>query len=223
MPDDTPVVTTTPETPDTVLSQLQQQLADTSAELAKAANKAQQQEGRARKAEAALKSKQTEEEQQASDLSQKLEAAEQDRQQLKEKLTLLERDQTRSAVVAAVSAVASKLALGADKALTKLLNIDVTVDDKGQTIVRNDEGQRRINAKTGKPMTIEELRDEYLTQDFLLASKVQGGKGAKGNSDATPVDLSVDQVEKLTPKELADRYKELTPEQRATLREKAGR
>jgi hypothetical protein len=226
MSDEQPgVQTPKSETPDEVLSQLQARADELTGKLAKAENVIRDQIAARKKAETALKLKQTDEEQQASDLTQKLEAAEQERLALCDKLAAVARDQAHSAVVAAISTVAPKLVPGADKTLAKLLNLDIKMDDDGQLIVLNDAGQRRLNGKTGKPMTIEELRDEYLANnEFFLAATLKGGKGALGNANATDADVpTLNDVERMTPKELADKYMSMTPEQRAKMRELAGR
>ncbi len=53
----------------------------------------------------------------------------------------------------------------------------------GKIIVRDGNGNTRYNTKTGAPMTVKELSDEYLaTRQWLVKSGVKGGAGIDPNA-----------------------------------------
>lgn len=199
------------------VAEMQRRLDELQTELAKARTKAEQQEGRARKAEAALKADKTDVSSQLDELNQRLAIETEARKKQDERVRLLTDQQKRAAIAISVADKARALAEGAAGDLIALLSAQVMVDDSGHVVVRTETGAPRISAKTGKAMTVDELRDEYIAaRPYLQKPLTSGGAGSKGNTEGVQ-NLNLDELEKMTADKRADYLAGLTEQDRAAL------
>ena len=174
--------------------------------------KAEQQEGRAKKAESALKADKTELATQLDEYRQRQEIAEATLEQLKQQNAILTNGQKSTAVQNAVLYVAGTLADGAAQDLAALMVGRVGIQD-GRVSVLTDAGTPRISAKTGKEMTVDELRDELLSKrPYFIKSGVVGGQGTANNTGGANAAIELTQWRTADPasiqKHLADKSKE---------------
>ena len=172
----------------------------------------EQQVARAKKAEAALKEKSPEHAAAIDELKQRVEIAEAKAQERETKIQLLTNGQRVNAAQNAVLTSPIQLAKGAQPLLTKLIHGETGVYE-GRTVVLTDSGTPRISAKTGKEMTVEELRDEILGKSpFLCASGVVSGQGTGDNTGGANAAIELTQWRTADPasiqKHLADKSKE---------------
>lgn len=215
------------------LSQVQTQLAElrasleaTQAEYERVKTERYNQEQRAKKAEAKLREKQTGDENALSDMQQQLEAARSEAELLKAKTGTLESSRKRAEVFSALTAASSKLADGAAKYLGEILLNRVGIDDDGEVVVLNEQGKRRLNPNTGKPMKPQELIDEITAQPdarFLLKAATAGGNGTHGRTDGGGEAVDLDALNSKSAAERSAAWLKLSPEQRAEVARKAGK
>jgi len=196
------------------IAELQSRIDAQQAELDKYRKKAEQQEGRAKKAEALLKSEKTEVAEQVDTLSQQLEIARQQQEELVSQVAKLTHTQVGSTVNNAVLGVAGNLADGAAGDLASLMSSHMGVRD-GRVVVLTENGTPRIG-NSGKEMSAAELRDELLkTRPYFLKSKVAPGTGGSSDtSGSIGVMKSVSEIAAMADHEATAYLATLTPEQR---------
>ena len=203
------------------IAELQARIDAQTAELEKYRKKAEQQEGRAKKAESLLKADKSETSEQIDTLSQQLEIARQQQEELVGQVAKLQQTQVGTTVNNAVLTIASNLAEGAAADLASLMASRMGVRD-GQAVVLTDQGTPRIGA-SGKQMTAGELRDELLkTRPYFLKSRVASGTG--GGSDTggnSGVIKTIDEINAMAPEEAVAYFATLSPEQKKVLRGRA--
>ena len=193
-------------------AEMQARIDALTAEALKYKTKADQQEGRAKKAESALKADKNELAGQLDEYRQKQEIAETNLEQLKQQNAILINGQRSTAVQNAVLAVAGSLADGAAQDLASLMVGKVGIQD-GRVTVLTETGTSRISAKTGKEMTVDELRDELLSKrPYFVKSGVVSGQGTGDNTGGATAAIDLTQWRNADPakiqKHLAGQSKE---------------
>ena len=162
------------------IAELQARIDAQTAELEKYRKKAEQQEGRAKKAESLLKADKSETSEQIDTLSQQLEIARQQQEELVGQVAKLQQTQVGTTVNNALLSMTGTLVDGVAEDLAVIMSARMGVRD-GKAVVLTEQGTPRIGA-SGKQMTAKELLDEVLkTRPWSLKSKVAPGTG--GGSD----------------------------------------
>ena len=199
------------------IAEMQARIDSLTADGLKYKTKAEQQEGRAKKAESALKADKTELATQLDEYRQRQEIAEATLEQLKQQNAILTNGQKSTAVQNAVLYVAGTLADGAAQDLAALMVGRVGIQD-GRVSVLTDAGTPRISAKTGKEMTVDELRDELLSKrPYFIKSGVVGGQGTANNTAGVTGLKQLQELERMDAGDRAAYMSALSPEQRKAI------
>jgi len=130
--------------------------------------------------------------------------------------------QKKTAVQGAVMGIASTLADGAAADIAALMEAKVGIVD-GRVVVLTETGTPKLSAKSGRDMTVDELRDELLsTRPYLVKNRMTPGQGTGANTTgATGVIKSLQEFNGLPPDEASSYWQTLTPEQKAIMRGQA--
>ena len=199
------------------IAEMQARIDALTAEALKFKTKADQQEGRAKKAESMLKAEKGEVSTQLDELRQKNEISEAKLQEREAKIELLTSSQRMNAAMNAVLTSPIKLHDGARPMLTKLIMAETGVYE-GRTVVLTEAGTPRISAKTGKEMTIDEARDEILEKSpFLCESGVVSGQGTGNNTAGVTGLKQLQELERMDAGDRAAYMSALSPEQRKAI------
>ena len=150
-------------------------------------------------------------------LKQQLEITKEQLTEREQKLKQLETAQLKAEMVQAVNARTPELADGVAGILPDIMSSRMGVID-GQAVVLTEVGTPKLSAKTGKPMTAQELIDEILAKTpAFLKAKAGGGNGANGNDGAGGLAITKEDYMKKSSAERAEIRAKLTPEQLQTL------
>lgn len=90
-----------------------------------------------------------------------------------------------------------------------LLRNQVKLDESGQPVVLNSDGEVRYNTDTAEPFTIDDLVNEFVSQNPYFKGAGKTGTGSEGNSSGTEiVNFDLSQLDMTNPED-RKKYKEL--------------